>query len=61
MGSISTESVTKVTENDQLKNMVAEQNAQIYKLYGRVNDLLEDNTKLKADVVELSSQVEKLQ
>jgi|MEHZ01.3.fsa_nt_MEHZ010882412.1_1 hypothetical protein len=61
MGSISTESVRKVTENDQLKNMVAEQNAQIYKLYGRVNDLLEDNTKLKADVVELSSQVEKLQ
>jgi predicted Zn-dependent protease len=61
MGSISTESVKKVTENDQLKNMVAEQNAQIYKLYGRVNDLLEDNTKLKADVVELSSQVEKLQ
>jgi predicted Zn-dependent protease len=61
MGSISTESVKKVTENDQLKNMIAEQNAQIYKLYGRVNDLLEENTKLKADVVELSSQVEKLQ
>ena len=37
--------------------MVAEQNAQIYKQYVRISDLIEENKILKADVVELSAKL----
>jgi hypothetical protein len=41
--------------------MVAEQNAQIYKQYERISDLIEENNRLKADVVELSAKLDKVE
>jgi predicted RNase H-like nuclease (RuvC/YqgF family) len=42
------------------KGMIAEQNAQIYKQYERISDLLKENSKLKADIVELSAELNEL-
>ena len=41
------------------KGMVAEQNAQIYKQYERIADLITENNRLKADLVELSAELDK--
>lgn len=43
------------------KSMVAEQNAQIYKQYERISDLIEENNRLKADIVELSAKLDKVE
>lgn len=51
----------KVDLESHYKGMVAEQNAQIYKQYERISDLIDENNKLKADIVELSAKLDKVQ
>jgi carbamoylphosphate synthase large subunit len=48
---------TVISAEAHYKAMVAEQNAQIYKQYVRISDLIEENKILKADVVELSAKL----
>jgi hypothetical protein len=59
MANIANES-TKVSGEEHYKGMIAEQNAQIYKQYQRISDLLEENNRLKADIVELSAELNEL-
>jgi predicted RNase H-like nuclease (RuvC/YqgF family) len=60
MANLATESNNKVNMDTHYKGMIAEQNAQIYKQYERISDLLKENSKLKADIVELSAELNEL-
>lgn len=46
--------VGKISAEEHYKGMIAEQNAQIYKMYGRIGDLLEEQIKLQSEVERLS-------
>ena len=50
----STNVATKVSAETHYKGMIAEQNAQIYKMYGRISDLLEEKVKLQSEVERLT-------
>lgn len=60
MADLATESNNKVTMETHYKGMIAEQNTQIYRQYERISDLLKENSKLKADIVELSAELNEL-
>jgi hypothetical protein len=46
--------VGRISAEEHYKSMIAEQNAQIYKMYGRISDLLEEKIKLESEVERLS-------
>ena len=48
----------KVDLESHYKGMIADQNKQIYKLYGRVSDLLEEKIILESEVERLTQLLE---
>ena len=57
MDSISNQSASvgkKISADEHYKGMIAEQNAQIYKMYGRISDLLEEKVMLQSEVERLT-------
>lgn len=50
--------VGTISAETHYKGMIAEQNAQIYKMYGRISDLLEEKTKLESEVERLTQLLE---
>jgi len=54
MDSILNESTRKVNLEAHYKTMITDQNAQIYKQYARIAELVDDNKKLKSEVERLS-------
>ena len=47
-----------ISAETHYKGMIAEQNAQIYKMYGRISDLLEEKVKLQSEVERLTQLLE---
>jgi hypothetical protein len=49
-----------IINSTYLKDMIAEQTSQIYKLYGRVGDLVTERNELKKENDRLLSQIKRL-